>query len=93
MRLFRLKPSLAYLSVSHTVTQHISFYSVCEREIRRSAEPIYERAERPTVNSPEGTSACENIQKRVSHGETVRVGSSALASHTTAVYDASVFNR
>ena len=25
-----------------------------------------------------GVSACENMQKRVSHGETVRVGSSAL---------------
>jgi len=25
-----------------------------------------------------GVSACENMQKRVSHGETVRVGSSAI---------------
>ena len=30
---------------------------MCERESRRSAGTIYERAERPSVNSPEGTNA------------------------------------
>ena len=56
MRLFKLKPSVAYYLtyLSHSNLTHRFIRCVKKQtESRRFAGPIYERAERPTWNSPD----------------------------------------